>query len=224
MTTYQSKLFITLSAITLGAGLTGCAETTAEADTEVAEDLGGKADSPSQGPSCEAEKAVTCVSDDIWWLPGVRIEVHPEKWSYTLDEVAAGISIPYRVVVDQPINNVISGDHCIEPGQSGLRLQQRVIGSGQSYCDCDHGVCPTQDPDPVTLMPGVYEEAPLEWTGRNWGGPSDFGDPMGPPFPAGSYNVKITTFGKVTDVHGGIHEYELVASCPIELTQPTTAP
>ncbi|MGE0549767.1 MAG: hypothetical protein AB7O24_19485 [Kofleriaceae bacterium] len=222
MTTYQSHLFITLSAITLGAGLIGCADT-GEADTDVAEDLGGKADSPSQGPSCEPEKAVLCVGEDSW-LPGVRIEVHPEKWIYTLDEVAAGISIPYRVVVDQPINDVVSwsldAGNCIEPGPSGLRLAERIIGSDQQFCPrCDTGLCGAGFPEPVDLVAGIYDATPLEWTGRNWEGPSDFGNPMGSPFPAGSYNLKIAASGTVNG-----QDFDVVASCPIELTQPKTAP
>lgn len=40
----------------------------------------------------------------------------------------------------------------------------------------------------VVLAPGRYEGT-FDWPGRQWDGPSDTGNPLGDPFPAGDYAV-----------------------------------
>ena len=46
----------------------------------------------------------------------------------------------------------------------------------------------------MTLRAGRYEGS-FEWTGRNWYGPSDTGNPMGAPFPPGTYTLEIRAEG-----------------------------
>jgi hypothetical protein len=51
-------------------------------------------------------------------------------------------------------------------------------------------------PAPTTLPAGLTR-ATFRWDGRSWEGPSDTGNPEGPAFPAGSYNLRISAVGTV---------------------------
>jgi hypothetical protein len=66
-----------------------------------------------------------------------------------------------------------------------VHVLEQVVGDAGSYCVCDEGRC---------LPPGIATGAtpgrhPLtfSWDGRAWTGPSDFGNPKGPPLPPGEY-------------------------------------
>jgi hypothetical protein len=54
-----------------------------------------------------------------------------------------------------------------------------------------------------TVKKGTYTHS-FEWDGRNGTGPSDFGNPRGKPFPAGTYDVIITLHGKVVTEKGTV--------------------
>src|SRR6185503_6625777 len=83
---------------------------------------------------------------------------------------------------------------CGTPGPSGLYTFEKLSGDGQSYCLCDGGKCAPPTNVPITLKAGTYPSS-FTWDGKNWSGPSDFGNPKGPPFPAGSYTLDVSATG-----------------------------
>jgi hypothetical protein len=130
-------------------------------------------------------------------LPGVRLDLTEIPASLTLAEAAAGVTFRYAVVVEAGVPGVASlpldAGQCDAPGPSGLRLLERLSGEGQTFCLCDVGRCFPQV-EPLDLLPGRHAEA-LEWTGRNWFGPSDTGNAMGDPFPPGRYIFEVRAEG-----------------------------
>ncbi len=46
----------------------------------------------------------------------------------------------------------------------------------------------------MTLHRGLYGGS-FSWSGRNWAGPSDTGNPMGAAFPTGSYALTVGAKG-----------------------------
>jgi hypothetical protein len=132
-------------------------------------------------------------------LPGVSIVFRtPVTCSFTLAQARAGIMIPYDVVVASDVTGVVPAPQdaggCGSPGASGLIVFEQLAGGGQSYCLCDTGLCAPGSPSPVTLRAGSYAGV-FSWTGHNWGGPSDTGNPMGAAFPAGSYSLTVSARG-----------------------------
>ena len=62
------------------------------------------------------------------------------------------------------------------------------------------------------LVAGTYPDS-LPWDGVNWFGPSDFNNPKGPPFPPGTYAVKIRAIGQREG-----QPFEVLGELPITLT------
>jgi len=155
-----------------------------------------------------------CVTTGESSLAGAEIVFMGDRCSWTLEEVAAGVEIPYVITIseEQQITPESQQNGCDEPGPSGLRQQERIFGMDQSYCICDVGLC---GPGPVVvdLVPGEYEFA-VQWDGVNWIGPSDFGNPKGEPFPPGEYTVQVRAVGTAHDV-----PYEVTANMQIWLTE-----
>lgn len=147
-------------------------------------------------------------------LAGVSIEFTAERCSWTLDEVAGGITIPYVISIteEQEIMPQSQQNGCDEPGVSGMRQQETVFGGDQSWCICDVGLC-NGEPLMVDLVAGDYDFA-VSWDGVNWTGPSDFGNPKGEPFPPGEYTVQVRALGTAGDM-----EYEVSAQMQILLTE-----
>jgi len=58
----------------------------------------------------------------------------------------------------------------------------------------DFGLAPPPKGTVKSLNKGTYAHI-FTWDGRNWTGPSDFGNPKGKPFPAGAYDVTVTIHG-----------------------------
>lgn len=148
-------------------------------------------------------------------LEGVCIVFPPQKISFTLAEAKAGVEFAYTVVVTADVPGVVSQplETCDEPTAAGLFLLERVEGAGQAYCVCDSGLCMDPVDVPFTLKVGEYP-ASFAWDGVNWNGPSDTGNPKGPPFPPGMYTVQVVTQG----THDGV-PYEVIGELPITLTQ-----
>jgi hypothetical protein len=153
----------------------------------------GGADGPvdSDGGKC----TVTSTSS----LPGVSIVFHdPVVCEFTIAQAQAGISIPYDVVIASDVTGVVpepqDGGKCGQPASSGLILFERLGGGGQSYCLCDTGLCLPTTPPPTTLHAGTYASA-FSWDGKNWGGPSDTGNPQVAPFPPGDYTLTVSATG-----------------------------
>ena len=147
-------------------------------------------------------------------LESVCIEIAP-AYSFTLDEAAAGIEIPYTVVVSDTVANVQpqaqDAGTCGQPDASGLILFERLSGGDETYCICDRGEC-AGIPVNVTLTPGEHAYT-FAWTGRNWFGPSDTGNPLGDPFPAGEYTLRVSAVGAVDGA-----EFIVEATTTITLT------
>lgn len=131
-------------------------------------------------------------------LSGVEMRIEDDRCEWTLEEASDGISIPYRIVVDQKLEDVRpepqDAGACGEPGDHGLIPFEKVAGDGQTYCLCDTGLCRDQERQ-TTVEPGTYENT-FEWSGRNWRGPSDTGRPKGEPFPAGTYTFSVSAKGQ----------------------------
>ena len=136
-------------------------------------------------------------------LAGVCIRFDAQDGLTSLEEAAAGITVPYTIIVEEDVNDVVvlpqDAGGCGQPGPSGLIVFERLSGNGQDYCLCDTGLCMAPAETPFTLAAGATP-ATFEWTGRNWGGPSDTGNPLGEPFPAGIYTLEASAVGRVDGV------------------------
>lgn len=151
---------------------------------------GAALDSADAGASGDCD--VTSTSS----LPGLTIRFgEPLRCVFTLAEAAAGITIPYDVTSVVDIDDVVpvpaDEGACGQPGPSGLIVFEKLSGGGQSYCLCDVGLCARQTFAPRTVAAGSYAGA-FTWDGRSWSGPSDTGNPKGPPFPPGDYVLSVS--------------------------------
>jgi hypothetical protein len=135
----------------------------------------------------------------------------PSECTFTLAQAAAGIAIPYTIEIPNDVPNVIPARQggCSTAEPSGLYPFEWLEGNGQKYCRCDEGLCNAPGTDPVTLPQGSYPGT-FEWDGKNWNGPSDFGQPKGEPFPAGDYTLEVSATGQYDD--GGMKKDFKVAS------------
>ena len=89
--------------------------------------------------------------------------------------------------------------NCDTPEASGLILFEDLNGNAERYCVCDQGLCGSPPLVPATIPAGQTPGA-FTWTGRNWWGPSDTGNPLGDPFPAGTYTLEVSAIGTVDQV------------------------
>jgi hypothetical protein len=149
----------------------------------------------------------------------VRIEFPEKGYVFTTAEAAKGVKIEYRIVVDQDFPNLIPMPHgpssATPPGPSGLYPLERIAGNGQMYCLLDFGLGPPPKEFIKPVKTGTYVHS-FTWDGRNWGGPSDTGQPKGPPFPPGEYTLTITLHGKnMTDA--GKQPYQITKSVKLVL-------
>ncbi|MCO4774306.1 MAG: hypothetical protein KDA24_30060 [Deltaproteobacteria bacterium] len=144
------------------------------------------------------------------------IELAP-TYTFTLADAAAGVEIPYTVVISADVPGVRSlpqdAGGCGQPDASGLSLFERLSGGDQGYCECDVGLCPSPDPAPSLLGAGTFDRT-FSWTGLNWAGPSDTGNPMGAPFPPGQYTLLVNAIGTVDGA-----DYTVSASSTITLIE-----
>jgi hypothetical protein len=185
---------------------------------------GGSAGAPGTGGSGSGGStgtggAASCTPGGASTLAGVTIDFPPQNCTFTVAEAAAGITIDYQVVVAQDVMGVIADTQdaggCGSPGMSGLILFEDLSGNGQHYCLCDIGLCPGPSGTPVTLPAGTYPGS-FSWEGINWGGPSDTGQPFGPPFPPGSYTLEVSALGDVMDMNGTV-PFSVTGTFPIHL-------
>jgi hypothetical protein len=151
-------------------------------------------------------------------LKGVSFDLSGNDCVFTLDEIAAGISLHYRIVVEEELHNVVSrpldAGQCDELGPAGLRTFEKIHGNDQTYCICDSGLCGGPQ-ESVDLVPGDYSDS-FDWDGRNWNGPSDTGNPMGAPFPPGEYVLVVRSEG----THGTLQsDFAVTATMKIHLQQ-----
>lgn len=129
----------------------------------------------------------------------VKVEFPEKGYEYTLAQVAKGIKIEYKIVIDEDVPGVAPmqfGPSFVEPpGPSGLHPRESIHGPGNNYGIFDSGLAPPPREVFKTLKKGTYTHS-FDWDGRNWGGPSDTGQPKGKAFPAGTYELIVIFQGR----------------------------
>lgn len=163
--------------------------------------------------ACEVGEAST--------IFGVRIRIALEDCSFSRAELEQGVDLAYLVEVDADESLVLSrpldSGGCDGADDSGLRTFARIEGGGQSWCICDSGRCPFPGEDFKTLNSGTWTEV-VRWDGRNWFGPSDFGNPPGPSFPPGEYTFSIRAAGDFVGADGRSGPWDITVTAPIFVT------
>jgi len=133
-------------------------------------------------------------------LPGACIRMDAQDGLTSVEAAAAGIAIPYTVIVERPIDDVVpfpqDAGGCGRADETGLIVFERLQGGQQVYCRCDQGLCADFDRTPRTI-PAAATSRDFEWTGRNWQGPSDTNNPLGEPFPPGLYTLTVSASGQI---------------------------
>ncbi|MBK7828107.1 hypothetical protein [Nannocystis sp.] len=193
--------------------------TTATPTTDLSTTDAPASTSTSATTDAETGADPLCEGAGMTSLPGVTIEFPPQDCSFTLAEAAAGLGIDFTVTIADPVDKVTPspGDAggCEQPGPSGLILFAEVLGNDQHYCICDQGLCPPGG-TAITLAAGMYPGT-FMWTGENWSGPSDTNNPKGPPFPPGTYELRIVARGQWLPF-GEPQPFEVLGTFPITLT------
>ena len=150
-------------------------------------------------------------------LPGARVRIEAARCRLAVNQSHV---FRYTVELDQPITYTApdSGGGC---GRCGgyttdplLLADHAIEGGGHRYCECDVGCCPPTTSAEHTLKTGSFDRD-FEWFGVEWGGPSDTDAPFGPPFPPGTYAVRV-----VFEVPG---VGTITAALPITLFDPADA-
>jgi hypothetical protein len=135
-------------------------------------------------------------SDDLRGL--VSIEFSKPEYVFSASELAKGVRINYSVNVVSDVPEMCpepqDWGHCAPAGPSGLCPFEEISGHGQSYSLRDCGRCAARPAQAVEIRKGSYPLS-FEWDGRNWNGPSCTSDPKGPPFPPGTYSLKVSMAG-----------------------------
>ncbi len=149
----------------------------------------------------------------------IHIEFPQKEYVFTTAEAAKGIKIEYRIIVDEDLPKIIPLPHgpssATPAGPGGLYPLERIAGNGQSYALLDYGLGPPPQDVIKPVKKGTYTHT-FKWDGRNWGGPSDTGQPKGPPFPAGTYMLTITVHGKMMTDNGKV-PYQISKSVKVVL-------
>jgi len=191
--TYAPGESFALDCNTCACGSDGMVACTAIACVDAATPDAGGGDAGSAD-----DAGLACASEDASTLAGVRIVFPDQPCIFTLAEAAAGIGIDYDLVVDADLADVTTRPQdaggCGMPDPGGLILFEILNGPGQSFCLCDTGLC-VGGGEVVSLTAGTYRST-FSWMGRNWMGPSDTGNPMGDPFPPGSYTLRVSARGE----------------------------
>lgn len=140
--------------------------------------------------------AETCRSE----LPSssvVRFDFPDQRCRFTLAEAAQGISFRYGVQVIAAEPAMVESappqyETCAEPvAGPNIYIGERISGGDFSYCECDRGLCTRP---PLTMGADTRRiERVIDWTGRQWAGPSDTHNPFGAPFAPGEYAVAVST-------------------------------
>lgn len=207
----------------------GCDDTQYSASSVVIPDEGGDAinndEEPVEPPRDDVvepppdfmEEPPECVFKSDTTLARVTIAFDESQTCvFTLEEAAAGLNFNYEVVVSDVVGGLTTlpqdAGGCAFPDETGMILFEEVGGEDQQYCLCDQGLCGF-NPQPVDLKPGTYEKV-FEWNGVNWSGPSDTGNPLGEPFPPGTYTVRVSTVG----VLGAGEDFEASGTMTVTLT------
>jgi hypothetical protein len=145
-------------------------------------------------------------------VPGVSISIRSDKCVYRVGEPA---KFTYEVTTDSRLPPIViaasqSCGSCRSAADDPLAFTSYDIdgianGMRQLYCLCDVGCCAPDRAQTITITPAT-KTGVIEWSGRNWQGPSDTGNQEGAFFPPGSYGVHVSFSGG-----------ELIATLPIEI-------
>jgi len=154
--------------------------------------------------SVSAPQGQDCPMLSVSSMPDVHVDFDRSVCKFTTAEASNGITLKYRLVVDQPMDDVKperqAASPCASAHASGLFLGEKISGGDQSYCECEPQ-CPAGDVAPRTLEPGSYARS-LSWDGRNWNGPGAGADPEGSPFPGGEYALEVSAGGQSNVIPG----------------------
>jgi hypothetical protein len=161
---------------------------------------------------------VTTAASD---LPGVSIEFLDPICEFTLAEAQAGIEIDYRIHITEAVSGITpdwqDSGRCVQQGDSGFILFETLSGGAENYCLCQSGHCAGFRDENITLVPGTYESS-FTWSGLNWNGPSDTGNPMGAAFPVGTYTLRVSAIGELSLGDAGpAEDFEVVGTLDIVL-------
>jgi len=179
---------------TSGAG--GSSASSSSGATSTSDTSSGTGSGTSSGTGGGAACSPSNTSD----FPDVAVEIGMSTCVFTLAEAAAGITVPYSIMIGKDVPNVYPARQggCSAAGPSLLYPFAIVDGNGQKYCRCDEGLCPAPGPDPVTLKQGTFPSM-FGWDGKNWNGPSDTGSIEGAAFPPGQYSLRVSVTGQYDD-------------------------
>ncbi|AUX27293.1 hypothetical protein SOCEGT47_078770 [Sorangium cellulosum] len=196
------------AALLLGACLIGCSSIHGGGgDGGGASDGGGGSDE-SDGGGGDGGGRVTsaggpCAVRDVeGTIPGVKLSITSSRCVYFMGEHAEFV---YEVTTDAsvpPIDIAASTGcgRCTKPSSDPLSFVSYQIsgtsvdGEPQRYCLCDVGCCAPDEATTVEVDATVATDT-IRWSGRQWDGPSDTGNPEGAAFAPGSYDVVVTFDG-----------------------------
>lgn len=161
----------------------------------------------------QASKAAAKIEDFV------TVEFDKKEYTFTLAEAAKGVKLHYTVVVKQDVPGVIpqrqTSASLEDP--TGLQPLPKIHGNRQLYAILDVGLGPPDAPKPRTIKKGAYPRT-VAWDGRNWTGPSDFGNPKGKPFPPGTYTFEVSMIGRQQTADGP-RPYRIVRSVKVVLKE-----
>lgn len=130
-------------------------------------------------------------------LDGVSLVFANAKCTYSLAELAAGVSIGFELRIAHsyaslhPVSSDLTG--CQLPDDSGFIVNYDIAGGTQEYCLCDQGFC-SRPVFTTSAQVGTYASH-FGWDGRNWQGRSDTFQPEGAAFPPGAYVLAVFANG-----------------------------
>lgn len=148
-------------------------------------------------------------------LPGVSISLDSDKWSYTLAEAAAGITISIKVIMDNDVVGVLTQapGACVEHQELAFAVETVITSHDGSriYREHDPSKCPKDGSEKFVTIPAGVSRDKLKWSGRNWGGSGDEGEP----FPPGMYIVRSVITGAKSNISSldNLVPFKVEASC-----------
>jgi hypothetical protein len=127
----------------------------------------------------------------------VSISFPKSLYTFTLAQVADTIAVPYQIQISNALSSIyaVAQATCVEPDSTGLIFLEELYGNGQTYCKCDNGFCFYAQYGYLRNLSPRNHQRRFVWQGRNWYGFSDTGNPLGAPFPAGVYTLRVSANG-----------------------------
>ena len=161
-----------------------------------------------------------CVGDSHSTLEGARLVAWAPSCRVSRAALREGVTFGWWVEVDDSLEGVVvaptpqDGGRCGRPDASGLIPFPDFQQGDERWCLCDVGLCVPVDVQ-GTLRAGRWEGR-VQWDGRAWMGPSDFGNPVGEPFEAGAASFRVRAQG----VRADATTFALHATVTFEIVEP----